>query len=109
MGCLRLLFFQLWKVILAALIALVFARVDSHVEARYPDSAAGKAWRAYRSRGKKKAPESTSLRPRAGRDIRHGWRALSGQHPHARCEGNARATAPRRVAGLLRDEQLDRD
>jgi len=54
MGCLRLLFFQLWKVLLAALIALVFARVDSHVETRYPDSAAGKAWRAYRGRGKKK-------------------------------------------------------
>jgi len=56
MGCLRLLFFQLWKVLLAALIALVFTRVDSDGEARYPDSAAGKAWRAYRSRGKKKAP-----------------------------------------------------
>ena len=54
MGCLRLLFFQLWKVLLAALIALVFARVDSHVETRYPDSAAGKAWRAYRGRRKKK-------------------------------------------------------
>ncbi len=54
MGCLRLLFFQLWKVLLAALIALVFARVDSHVESRYPDSTAGKAWRAYRKRGKKK-------------------------------------------------------
>jgi hypothetical protein len=54
MGWLRLLFFQLWKVLLAALIALVVARVDSHVETRYPDSAAGKAWRAYRGRGKKK-------------------------------------------------------
>jgi hypothetical protein len=54
MGCLRLLFFQLWKVLLAALLALVFARVDSHVESRYPDSAAGKAWRAYRGRRKKK-------------------------------------------------------
>lgn len=54
MGCFRLVFFQLWKVLLAALIALVFARVDSHVETRYPDSAAGKAWRAYRGRGKKK-------------------------------------------------------
>jgi protein-S-isoprenylcysteine O-methyltransferase Ste14 len=56
MGCLRLLFFQLWKVLLAALIALVFARVDSHVETRYPDSAAGNAWRAYRGRRKKKPP-----------------------------------------------------
>jgi hypothetical protein len=56
MGCLRLLFFQLWKVLLAALIALVFARIDSHVETRYPDSTAGKAWRKYRSRGKKPKP-----------------------------------------------------
>jgi hypothetical protein len=55
MGCVRLLFFQLWKVLLAALLAVVFARVDSHVERRYPDSTAGKAWRAYRGRGKKKA------------------------------------------------------
>ena len=54
MGCLRLLFFQLWKVLLAALLALVFARVDSYVERRYPDSSLGKAYRAYRGRGKKK-------------------------------------------------------
>ena len=54
MGCLRLVFFQLWKVLLAALIAVVFARVDSYVEGRHPDSGAGKAWRAYRGRGKKK-------------------------------------------------------
>jgi protein-S-isoprenylcysteine O-methyltransferase Ste14 len=54
MGCLRLLFFQLWKVLLAALVAVVFTRIDSHVESRYPDSAAGKAWRTYRRRGKEK-------------------------------------------------------
>jgi hypothetical protein len=54
MGCFRLLFFQLWKVLLAALIAVLFTRVDSYVEGRYPDSTAGKAWRAYRGRGKKK-------------------------------------------------------
>jgi hypothetical protein len=54
MGCLRLLFFQMWKVLLAALLAVVFARVDAYVERRYPDSSAGKAWRAYRGRGKKK-------------------------------------------------------
>lgn len=58
MGCLRLVFFQLWKVLLAALIALVFARVDSHIESRYPDSTAGKAWRAYRRRGKKVPPKT---------------------------------------------------
>jgi hypothetical protein len=54
MGCLRLVFFQLWKVLLAALIAMLFARADSYVEGRYPDSTAGKAWRAYRGRAKKK-------------------------------------------------------
>jgi hypothetical protein len=54
MGCFRLIFFQLWKVLLAALVAVVFARVDSYVEVRYPDSTAGKAWRTYRRRGKKK-------------------------------------------------------
>jgi hypothetical protein len=54
-GCLRLVLFQLWKVILAALLAVVFARVDAYVERRYPDSTAGKAWRAYRGRRKKKA------------------------------------------------------
>jgi hypothetical protein len=54
MGCLRLVFFQLWKVLLAALIAMVFARVDSYVEGRSPDSTAGRAWRSYRGRGKKK-------------------------------------------------------
>jgi len=53
MGCLRLVFFQLWKVLLAALVALVLARVDSYVERRHPDSAPGKAWRAYRGRPKK--------------------------------------------------------
>jgi protein-S-isoprenylcysteine O-methyltransferase Ste14 len=53
MGCLRLLFFQLWKVLLAALLAVVLARIDSYVERRYPESTAGKAWRAYRSRRKK--------------------------------------------------------
>ncbi|HEV8228802.1 MAG TPA: hypothetical protein VGQ86_02500 [Candidatus Limnocylindria bacterium] len=53
-GCLRLIFFQLWKLILAALLAIVLARVDEYVERRYPDSGAGKAWRAYRGRGKKK-------------------------------------------------------
>ena len=58
MGCLRLVFFQLWKVILAAIIALLFTRVDSYVERRYPDSTAGKAWKSYRGRGKKKPPQS---------------------------------------------------
>ena len=53
MGCLRLLFFQLWKVLLAALLAVLFARIDAYVESRHPDSTPGKAWRAYRGRKKK--------------------------------------------------------
>lgn len=53
MGCLRLLFFQLWKVLLAALLAVLFARIDAYVENRHPDSTPGKAWRAYRGRKKK--------------------------------------------------------
>ena len=53
-GCLRLVFFQLWKVALAAILALVFTRVDAYVERRHRTTAAGKAWRVYRSRGKKK-------------------------------------------------------
>lgn len=54
MGCFRLLFFQLWKVLLAAVIAMVLARVDDQVEGRHGASLAGKAWRAYRGRGKKR-------------------------------------------------------
>jgi hypothetical protein len=54
MGCLRLIFFQIWRVLLAAIIALVFARVDSYVERNHGTTTAGRAWQAYRSRGKKK-------------------------------------------------------
>lgn len=54
MGCFRLLFFQLWKVLLAAIIAVVLARVDDYAEGRHGGSTAGKAWRAYRGRGKKR-------------------------------------------------------
>jgi hypothetical protein len=52
-GCLRFLLFQVWKLALAALFAMLLARIDDHVERRYGDRAAGKAWRAYRRRGKK--------------------------------------------------------
>jgi protein-S-isoprenylcysteine O-methyltransferase Ste14 len=55
MGCLRLVFFQIWRLALAALLAMVFTRVDRYVEDRHGGTTAGKAWRAYRSRGKKKA------------------------------------------------------
>ncbi len=54
MGCFRLLFFQLWKVLLAAIIAMVLARVDDYIEGRHGDSTAGKAWRGYRGRRKKR-------------------------------------------------------
>ena len=53
-GCLRLIFFSLWRVLLAALIALLFARVDAYVERRgWGDTMAGRAYRMYRQRGKK--------------------------------------------------------
>jgi hypothetical protein len=60
MGCLRLIFFQLWKVLLAAIVAMVFARIDDYVERRHGGSTAGKAWRMYRARGRKK---TTATRP----------------------------------------------
>ena len=56
MGCLRLVFFQIWKLGLAAILAIVFTRVDGYVENRHGGTTAGKAWRAYRSRGKKNPP-----------------------------------------------------
>jgi hypothetical protein len=54
----RFLFFQLWKLLLAAMIAMIVARVDDYVERRHGGSTAGKAWRAYRTRGKKKPPSA---------------------------------------------------
>jgi hypothetical protein len=52
-GCLRLLAFTLWRAIAAALLAVLLTRVDTYIEDRHGDSMTGKAWRAYRSRGKK--------------------------------------------------------
>ena len=54
MGCLRLIFFQIWKVLLAAIVAMLLARVDWYIERNHGGTTAGKAWQAYRSRGKKK-------------------------------------------------------
>jgi hypothetical protein len=52
-GCLRMIFFTLWRVLLAALVAMLFARVDAYVEKRgWTDTMAGRAYRAYRDRGK---------------------------------------------------------
>lgn len=53
-GCVRFLFFQVWRLAAAALLAVLLARIDGYVERRYPESTAGKAWRAYRGRGKGK-------------------------------------------------------
>ncbi len=55
-GCLRFLFFQLWRLALAAFVAMLFARIDDYVEREHGHRGAGKAWRAYRGRGKKKPP-----------------------------------------------------
>ena len=53
-GCVRLLFGTLWRALLTALIALLFVRVDAYVERRgWSDTVAGRAYRAYRTRGKK--------------------------------------------------------
>jgi hypothetical protein len=52
MGCLlglfRFLFLLLWRAILAAIIAILFARVDAYVERRYASHPAGRAYRAWR-------------------------------------------------------------
>jgi hypothetical protein len=52
-GCVRVLFFALWRAIFAALIAVLLARIDAYVEDRHGESLAGRAWRAYRERGAK--------------------------------------------------------
>lgn len=52
-GCLRLISGVLWRAILTALIAALFAQVDAYVERRgWHETPAGRAYRAYRSRGK---------------------------------------------------------
>lgn len=58
-GCVRLLVFTLWRAIAAALLALLFTRIDTFVDERHGDSVTGKAWRAYRSRGKKTVRRGT--------------------------------------------------
>ncbi len=51
-GCLRLIFFQIWRLAAAAILAMLLARVDDYVERRYGDRTVGRAYRAYRKRGK---------------------------------------------------------
>ena len=56
-GCLRLVFWTLWRALLAALIALLFARVDWYIEKRgWGESLLGRVYKQYRSRGKKGPP-----------------------------------------------------
>lgn len=67
-GCLRLLFFTFWRLALAALTAVVLARVDDYVEgSEHRDALTGRAWRAYRTRGKKGVKRGTP--PGAGSAI----------------------------------------
>ncbi len=53
-GCFRFLFFQLWKLALAGIVAMLLARIDDYIERDHGGSGAGRVWRAYRGRGKKK-------------------------------------------------------
>jgi hypothetical protein len=53
-GCVRLLAFTLWRAVAAALLAVLLTRIDTFVDERHGDSLTGKAWRAYRRRGKQK-------------------------------------------------------
>ncbi|OLC53691.1 MAG: hypothetical protein AUH85_13695 [Chloroflexi bacterium 13_1_40CM_4_68_4] len=55
-GCIRLLFFALWRALLAALIAILFARVDAYVERRYGSHPAGRAYRAWRGSKVRRGP-----------------------------------------------------
>ncbi|HEX9436951.1 MAG TPA: hypothetical protein VGA16_07315 [Candidatus Limnocylindria bacterium] len=56
-GCLRMIFFTLWRALLAAAIATLFARVDAYVERRgWGETVGGRAYKVYRQRGKKPPP-----------------------------------------------------
>jgi hypothetical protein len=67
-GCVRLLFFTLWRAVLAALTAVLLARIDSYVEgSEHRDAVTGRAWRAYRARSGKKVKRGTP--PDAGSAI----------------------------------------
>ncbi len=47
-GCVRLLAWALWRAILAALVAMLFARADAFVERRFGAHRAGRAYRVWR-------------------------------------------------------------
>ena len=59
MGCLRLIFFALWRAILAAIVALVLARIAAYVERHHEDTLPGRAWRTYRRSGANKVKRGT--------------------------------------------------
>ena len=67
-GCLRLLFFTFWRLALAAVTAILLARVDEYVEgSEHRDRVTGRAWRAYRSRaGRTKKTVERGAPPDAG-------------------------------------------
>jgi hypothetical protein len=59
--CLRLMFLALWRALLAAFVAMLFARVDAYVERRYGSRFAGRAYRAWRGdRIRRGAPPEAS-------------------------------------------------
>lgn len=70
-GCFRLIAFALWRAIFAALVALLLTRIDSYVESSGKSgTAAGRAWRLYRSRSAKRrkgAASTTSVVDTEGR------------------------------------------
>ncbi|MBI3522648.1 MAG: hypothetical protein HY071_06040 [Chloroflexi bacterium] len=47
------MFFALWRMLVAAGLAILLARVDDYVDRTHGDSPAGKVWRTYRSRTSK--------------------------------------------------------
>lgn len=54
-GCVRLLFFTLWRVALGALTVIALARIDDYIEgSEHRDAVTGRVWRAYRTRSGKK-------------------------------------------------------
>ena len=54
-GCVRLLFFTLWRLLLVALTAVALARDDDYIEgSEHRDAVTGRIWRAYRTRTGKK-------------------------------------------------------
>jgi hypothetical protein len=47
-GCLRLVLWALWRAVLAAVLAMLYARIDDYVERRFGDRAAGRIYRRWR-------------------------------------------------------------